>query len=69
MIAAASMTQERGFHIKPKNFKNLLSCKRNIQKQPENVKTTKSPKREQIKKKFDRCLNHREIIQKKKKSF
>jgi len=26
MIAAASMTHERGFHIKPKNFRNLLSC-------------------------------------------
>lgn len=27
MIAAASITHERGFHINPKNFKNLLSCK------------------------------------------
>jgi len=27
MIAAASMTHERGFHINPKNFKTLLSCK------------------------------------------
>ena len=44
MIAAASMTQERGFHIKPKNFKNLLSCKRKIQKQPENVKNNQKPK-------------------------
>jgi len=26
MIAAASMTQESGFHIKPKNLRNLLSC-------------------------------------------
>jgi hypothetical protein len=25
MIAAASITQESGFHINPKNFKNLLS--------------------------------------------
>jgi hypothetical protein len=27
MIAAASITHESGFHINPKNFKNLLSCK------------------------------------------
>jgi len=26
MIAAASMTHDKGFHINPKNFKNLLSC-------------------------------------------
>jgi len=26
MIAAASITQERGFHMKPRNFRNLLSC-------------------------------------------
>jgi hypothetical protein len=26
MIAAASMTQESGFHMKPKNLRNLLSC-------------------------------------------
>jgi len=26
MIATASMTDERGFHINPKNFKTLLSC-------------------------------------------
>jgi hypothetical protein len=26
MIAAASMTQDSGFHMNPKNFKNLLSC-------------------------------------------
>lgn len=25
IIAAASITHERGFHINPKNFKNLLS--------------------------------------------
>lgn len=26
MIAAASMTHERGFHMNPKNFRILLSC-------------------------------------------
>lgn len=26
MIAAASITHDRGFHINPKNFKTLLSC-------------------------------------------
>lgn len=26
MIAAASITHERGFHINPRNFKTLLSC-------------------------------------------
>jgi hypothetical protein len=26
MIAAASITQDRGFHIKPRNFRNLFSC-------------------------------------------
>lgn len=26
MIAAASITQDRGFHMNPKNFKILLSC-------------------------------------------
>ena len=25
MIAAASITQDNGFHMNPKNFKNLLS--------------------------------------------
>jgi len=29
MIAAASMTHEGGFHINPKNFRTLLSCKNN----------------------------------------
>jgi hypothetical protein len=29
MIAAASITQDKGFHINPKNFSILLSCKRN----------------------------------------
>jgi len=28
MIAAASITHDRGFHIKPKNLSNLLSCSR-----------------------------------------
>jgi len=27
IIAAASITQERGFHMNPKNFKNFISCK------------------------------------------
>lgn len=26
MMAAISITQDRGFHMNPKNFKNLLSC-------------------------------------------
>jgi hypothetical protein len=26
MIAAASMTQDSGFHMKPRNLRNLLSC-------------------------------------------
>lgn len=26
MIAAASITHDKGFHINPKNFKNFLSC-------------------------------------------
>jgi hypothetical protein len=26
MKAAASITQDRGFHIKPRNFRNLFSC-------------------------------------------
>jgi hypothetical protein len=30
MIAAASITQDRGFHIKPKNFRTLFSCLRII---------------------------------------
>ena len=30
MTAAASMTHDRGFHMKPKNFRNLLSCYREL---------------------------------------
>lgn len=30
MIAAASMTHDKGFHINPKNFKILLSCERYV---------------------------------------
>jgi acid phosphatase family membrane protein YuiD len=26
MIAAASITHDRGFHMNPKNLRNLLSC-------------------------------------------
>lgn len=44
MIAAASMTHERGFHIKPKNFKNLLSCKPKIQKTTRKRQNNQKPK-------------------------
>ena len=27
IIAAASITHDKGFHMNPRNFKNLLSCK------------------------------------------
>jgi len=36
MIVAASMTHERGFHINPKNFKTLLSCKIHTKAQQRN---------------------------------
>lgn len=30
MMAAASMTHDKGFHIKPKNLRILLSCLQNV---------------------------------------
>ena len=32
MMAAASITHERGFHMNPRNFKNLLSYKKKKKK-------------------------------------
>lgn len=40
IIAAASITHDKGFHIKPRNFKNLFSCNKVHEKDFNNDRNT-----------------------------